>query len=144
MKINTCYGELKENNVYSIKKNSTKILAKSRNSQVSLTQSLFPSKKNSLKNITNHNHIGISDFCQTISSGFGLEWSRPESKHASRRQSNRPETSKGPRPNCSDFFGQGRAKCLMDSEVLKSPIPSKSMHQQAIRLKEREEEAEKE
>lgn len=65
-------SDLKENNVYGFRKSTTKMLPRPSNTQVSLTQSLFPSKKSSLKNITNKNSLGISDFCQTLSSGFGL------------------------------------------------------------------------
>ncbi len=90
MKQTASFVQLKQNNVYGFRKSSSKVFNKAQNSQLSLTQSLFPSKKNSLKNITNQNSAGISDFYQTLSSGFGHEWGRPESKHASRRQSNRP------------------------------------------------------
>lgn len=62
---------LKQNNPSGLKKSSCKFGVKSRTSQVSQTQSLFSSKKNSLKNITNSNYTGISDFCQTLSAGFG-------------------------------------------------------------------------
>lgn len=72
MKGNNSYIDLKENNVYGFRKSTTKMLARSTNAQVSLTQSLFPSKKSSLKNITNKNSVGLSDFYQTLSSGFGL------------------------------------------------------------------------
>lgn len=51
---------------------------------------MFTSKKNSMKNISNQSSLAVNDFCQTLTSGFGNSWVRPESKHASRRQSNRP------------------------------------------------------
>lgn len=66
------------------------MVSKAKNNQVSLTQSLFTSKKNSMKNISNQSSLAVNDFCQTLTSGFGNSWVRPESKHASRRQSNRP------------------------------------------------------
>ena len=50
-------SDLKENNVYGFRKRTTKMLPRPSNTQVSLTQSLFPSKKLSLKNITNKNSI---------------------------------------------------------------------------------------
>lgn len=76
MKYNACI-ETKENNIYGFRKSSTKLTSKPRNSQISLTQSLFPSKKNSLKNITNNIGLCVNDFYQTLSFGFGNEWTRP-------------------------------------------------------------------
>jgi hypothetical protein len=50
------YMDAKDNNVYGFRKSMSKFPIKARNTQqVSLTQSLFTSKKNSLKNILSTN-----------------------------------------------------------------------------------------
>lgn len=50
------YLDSKDSNIYGIKKSTTKLPSKLRNTQqISLTQSLFSSKKNSLKNILSLN-----------------------------------------------------------------------------------------
>ena len=63
----------------------------------SVTQTLFPSKKNSLRNIHDEKNNSANEFYQTLGTTTSGDWARPESKRASRKQSNRPETSKGTR-----------------------------------------------
>ena len=72
MKGNNSYIDLKENNVYGFRKSTTKMLTRSTNAQVSLTESLFTSKKSSLKNITNKNSVGLIAWFHIISDGLGV------------------------------------------------------------------------
>ena len=46
-------------------------------SQISLTQSLFPEKKNSVRNISSLNSQVASQFSQTLAYGFGGQFNRP-------------------------------------------------------------------
>lgn len=71
MKYNPFVESKQNNTLTGFRKSVTKAMIKTKNNQVSLTRSLFPSKKNSLKNITNYNNVGLNDFCQTLTSGFG-------------------------------------------------------------------------
>lgn len=87
----------------------------------SITQTLLPSKKNSLRMIHDEKNNTVNDFYKTLGTTSSGEWARPESKRASRKQSNRPETSKGNRM-------LGSEKYFAHQDKLKSLLPSKSMH----------------
>lgn len=77
MKYNS-YLHSKQTSETPLKNNINQIKSNNRYGHASLTQSQFTSKKNSFKNISNLSYAGgISDFCQTLSSGFGNEWLRP-------------------------------------------------------------------
>ena len=88
----------------------------------SLTQSLFPKKKNSLQLLHDDcpKNGNVKQFCQTLGTNMVGEWIRPSSKRASRKQSNRPETSKGDRIFYKDKY--------FHNDPLKTLLPSKSMH----------------
>lgn len=82
-------------------KNSLKRTIKPLVGKSSMTQSLFSSKKTSFNTIEvlgdKINHL--QDFHQTFGASISGNWIRPDSKRNSRKQHQRPETSKGPRYN---------------------------------------------
>lgn len=69
--------------------------------KTSMTQSLFSSKKTSFNTIEvlNDKVTHLQDFHQTFGASMSGNWIRPDSKRNSRKQHQRPETSKGTRYN---------------------------------------------